>query len=188
MPRPKHRLITRDGIMRTALWIVDEHGAEALSVTRIAAELGVKGPSMYNHIGSRSDILDGLRELLVEEMDLPVGELRPWTRAMDRWARAYRAAFAAHPRLVPLLAAHPIKSPAARDAYAAASAMLREAGWPESELLAVIRAVDYLVVGSAMDLITPTRAEVDHAFDVGLTSLIAGLEQRLREHQEAARR
>jgi AcrR family transcriptional regulator len=177
--RPKQTLLSRDTIMRAALSLVDAHGPDALSTNRIAAELGVKGPSLYNHIAGRSEIIEGLRELLTANIDLSVTDLRPWTVACDRLARSYRASFAAHPRVVPLLTAHPVQSPAVLAAYDKVYAVMREAGWPEDELQVVVRAVEYFVLGSANDNSASPPEQAERAFDIGLAALIHGLEARL---------
>ncbi|MFD0687636.1 TetR/AcrR family transcriptional regulator C-terminal domain-containing protein [Actinomadura fibrosa] len=200
MGRPPRRLVTRDAIMRAALVLVDEHGAEALSVNRVAAALGVKGPSLYNHITGRDEVVDGIRELIVAEMTLDPS-ISPWTAAIDSWARSYRAAFAAHPRAVPLLAARPVRSTAALRAYSDAFALLREAGWPEGRLLPLVRAVEYFLIGSALALDDPAdavppvaeerlppglrpllQAPANHrelAFEAGLAALIRGFADEL---------
>ncbi|WP_153530903.1 TetR/AcrR family transcriptional regulator [Actinomadura macrotermitis] len=167
--------------MRTALRLVDEHGPAALSTNRIAAELGVKGPSLYNHVSGRGEIIDGLRELLTADMDLDAAGLRPWTAACDRMARSYRASFAAHPRVVPLLISQPIQSPLVLAAYERVFAVLREAGWPEDDLMPMVRAMEYLAIGSVLDLATGTPEETERAFDIGLSAFIAGLERQLAE-------
>ncbi|WP_406865002.1 TetR/AcrR family transcriptional regulator C-terminal domain-containing protein [Streptomyces sp. HUAS MG47] len=188
MARPSTRLITRERIMTTALRLVDEHGPEALTVSRVAAELGVKGPSLYNHIAGKAELVEGLRELLTERIGTGPAELRPWTVAATRWAHTYRTVFAAHPRVVPLLTAQPIRSAATLDAYERAYEVLREAGWPDAEVPAVVRAIEYFVVGSALDLITRDPDEAELGFEIGLSSLIGGLEDRLRRHLESAGR
>ncbi|WP_265864963.1 TetR/AcrR family transcriptional regulator [Streptomyces sp. SKN60] len=174
--------------MSTALRLVDEHGPEALSVSRIAAEIGVKGPSMYNHISGRDELVEGLRELLVAQIDTGHAELRPWTVAAERWARAYRTVFAAHPRVVPLLTAQPVGSAATLESYERAYAVLREAHWPEAEIPAVVRSIEYFVIGSALDLMTRDPEQAELAFEIGLASLIKGLKERLTEHAEGHRR
>ncbi|MFG2334275.1 TetR/AcrR family transcriptional regulator [Streptomyces sp. NPDC048604] len=186
MARPSTRLITRERIMTTALRLVDDHGPEALSVSRVAAELGVKGPSLYNHIAGKAELVEGLRELLTEQIGTAPAELRPWTVAATRWAHRYRTVFAAHPRVVPLLTAEPIGSAATLDAYERAYEVLREASWPEGEVPAVVRAIEYFVVGSALDLITRDPEQAELGFEIGLSSLIGGLEERLRRHLEGA--
>ncbi|MGF1431944.1 TetR/AcrR family transcriptional regulator C-terminal domain-containing protein [Kitasatospora sp. LaBMicrA B282] len=198
MGRPPRTLLTREGIMRAALALVDEEGAAALSTTRLAARLGVKGPSLYNYIAGRDEIVDGICDLIVAEMELDP-RLRPWTAALDSWARSYRAAFAAHPNAIPLLAARPTRSPAALAGYANAFAVLREAGWPEEQLLPVVQAVEYFLLGSALHLDRPLHADCpagatpdalaplltappdyqELAFETGLAALLAGLKEAL---------
>jgi AcrR family transcriptional regulator len=184
VPRPKTPLITRDRIVRAAMRLVDTHGPEALSTNRIAAELGVKGPSLYNHVSSRAEIIDGLRELLLAEMDSDLANLRPWTVAFDRFARSYRAVFAAHPQVVPLLATQPIQSQVIIGAYEQMFDVLREAGWPDDELFPVVRAMEYVAVGSVLDHAVRTPQEAERAFEVGLTAMLHGFEQRLRAIQQ----
>lgn len=195
MGRPPRRLVTREAIMRAALALVDEHGAQALSVNRVAAALGVRGPSLYNHISGRGEVVDGIRELIVAEMTLDPS-ITPWTAAVDGWARSYRAAFAAHPRAVPLLAARPVQSKAALRAYADAFDVLRGAGWPEDRLLPLVHAVEYFLLGSVLVLDDPPDAPVDaepglrpllqappdhrdRAFEAGLAALIGGFAAEL---------
>ncbi|MGC0314962.1 TetR/AcrR family transcriptional regulator [Kitasatospora acidiphila] len=196
MGRPSRPMLTRDGIMEAALALVDEEGAEALSTTRLAARLGVKGPSLYNYVSSRAEIVDGVSELIVAEMDLDP-TIRPWTAALDSWARAYRATFAAHPNMVPLLVMRPTQSIAALQSYTSAFAVLREAGWPEDRLAPIVQCLEYFLAGAALDFGLPRQVQSeglvpgldpaladplrlgDLAFETGLTILIRGFEETL---------
>lgn len=199
MGRPSRPPLTREDILRTALALVDEEGPTALSTPRIAARLGVKGPSLYNHISGRDEIVDGIREFIVAEMDLDA-TIRPWTAALESWARSYRAAFAAHPHTVPLLAGRPVHSLSALHGYAQAFDILRAAGWPEDHLLPLVQSVEYFLSGSALALVeTPSsaprptenlpsglgpilNAPPDYreiAFETGLSALIRGFQATL---------
>jgi len=178
MPRPKSPLLTRDAIIRTALRLVDEHGPDALSTNRIATELGVRGPSLYNHVSGRAEIIDGLRELLAADVDLDATAVRPWTAALTRLARSYRAVFVAHPNVFPLLAAQPIRSQLILAAYERVFAVLRAEGWPEDDLFPMVRAMEYLATGSALDHSVGTP-QAEQVFEIGLTALIDGYAQRL---------
>ncbi|TMR87988.1 TetR/AcrR family transcriptional regulator [Nonomuraea basaltis] len=205
MGRPPHRLLDRETIIRAGLDLVDEHGAEALSVNRVATALGVKGPSLYNYITGRDDLVEGIRDLIVAEMRLDF-DIHSWTAMLEAWAHSYRDAFAAHPRALPLLAVRTIQSPAALGAYAAAFARLRGAGWPEDRLLPLVWAVEYFVVGSVLAPGPPTdhhAATADRndpppglepllqsgpeqrelAFEAGLAALVRGFSAELAEHR-----
>ncbi|MEU9044317.1 MULTISPECIES: TetR/AcrR family transcriptional regulator C-terminal domain-containing protein [unclassified Kitasatospora] len=198
MGRPPRSLLTREGIMRAALELVDEEGADALSTTRVAARLGVKGPSLYNYVAGRDEIIQGMFELIVAEMDLDPA-VRPWTTALATWARAYRATFTAHPNAMPLLAARPAQSVAALQVYANAFAMLREAGFPEDRLLTVTMALKQFVMGSTLALeghplgtapaddlppglepfLNPAPDFREQVFETGLALLIRGFRDEL---------
>jgi len=198
MGRPPRPLLTRDGIMQAALSLVDEEGAAALSTTRIAARLGVKGPSLYNYVASRDEIIDGIGDLIVAEMELDP-TVQPWTAALESWARSYRAALARHPNTVPLLASRPTRSVAALQAYACAFATLRAAGWPEEHLLSIVQSLEYLLIGSALHLDRPHETAWtpeslppgldpllnappdfrERAFETGLAALLRSFEEIL---------
>ncbi|GAA2800264.1 TetR/AcrR family transcriptional regulator [Kitasatospora paracochleata] len=202
MGRPSRPLLTRDGIMRAALALVDEEGAAALSTTRIAARLGVKGPSLYNYVSSRDEIIAGVSDLIVAEMDLDP-TVQPWTAALDAWARSYRAALTRHPNMVPLLASRPTRSLAALQAYACAFTMLRQAGWPEDHILPIVQSLEYLLIGSALHLdhphgtawtdetlppgLEPLRSAPpdfrEQAFETGLAALLRSFRQTLHDLQ-----
>ncbi|MDH6108521.1 AcrR family transcriptional regulator [Kitasatospora sp. MAP12-15] len=206
MGRPSRSLLTRDGIMEAALALVDEEGAEALSTTRLAARLGVKGPSLYNYVSSRAEIVTGICDLIVAEMELDPA-IRPWTAALDNWARAYRAAFAAHPNMVPLLVTRPTQSIAAFQGYADTFALLREAGWPEDRLAPIVQCLEYFLAGAALDFGAPRATSLpteglppglepllnappdlrDVAFEIGLSTLLRGFEEMLDSLRPAGR-
>ncbi|MCC9307197.1 TetR/AcrR family transcriptional regulator [Kitasatospora sp. RB6PN24] len=198
MGRPPRPLVTKERIVRAALALVDEEGPDALSTTRIAARLGVKGPSLYNHVSGRDEIIDGICELIVAEMDLDMS-IRPWTTAVVTWARRYRAVLAAHPHAVPLFRVRPAQSPSALHAYAETFATLRAAGWPEDHLLAVVHSIESLIIGSVPPvraphepplpaeelppglgpLLDPLPDQQARTFELGLAALIHGLEDTL---------
>ncbi|MEV6330236.1 TetR family transcriptional regulator [Streptomyces sp. NPDC051909] len=201
MGRPSRPPLTREDILRAALELVDEEGAAALSTPRLAARLGVKGPSLYNHVSGRDEIIDGIRELIGREMDIDTS-IRPWTAAVSSWARAYRAAIAAHPNAIPLMAGRPVRSLLALRGYAAAFDVLRAAGWPEEHLMPLVQSFEYFLAGSALALVdAPTALPLplpeeelppgldpvlnappdyrDIAFDAGLSALVRGFQATL---------
>jgi AcrR family transcriptional regulator len=52
-----------------ALALVDSEGLEAVSTRRLAAELGVTGPSLYNHVGTKEELLDDVVDTVLAEVD-----------------------------------------------------------------------------------------------------------------------
>jgi len=87
-------------VVDAAAGIADAEGLEAVTLARVAGELGVRAPSLYNHVDGRDDVLRaiavrGVRELTSALRQAAVG--RSSADALTAAARAYRAYARAHP-------------------------------------------------------------------------------------------
>ncbi|MFD3530830.1 TetR/AcrR family transcriptional regulator C-terminal domain-containing protein [Streptomyces sp. NPDC058664] len=153
MGRPRRPLLDRERITTTALEIVDEQGE--FSVPQIARRLGVQTASVYHHVDGRDGIVELLRERVSSAIDTGTLDREPWDAAMAAWARSYRAAFAAHPRAIPMLMTSPVRAPKVLDQYELAVARLLDAGFALPDVMPVIIALENLVLGSALDLAAP---------------------------------
>lgn len=153
MGRPRTPLLDRERITTTALELVDEHGD--FSVPRIARRLGAQTASVYHHVDGRDGIVELLRERVCDAIDDGALDLEPWDAAMAAWARSYRAAFAAHPRTIPLLTTSPVRAPKVLLQYEKAVVRLLDAGFPLTDVMPVIIGMENLVLGSALDMAAP---------------------------------
>ncbi|MEU2926780.1 TetR/AcrR family transcriptional regulator C-terminal domain-containing protein [Streptomyces sp. NPDC007251] len=192
MGRPRTPLLDRERITATALQLVDDTGD--FSVPQIARRLGVQTGSVYHHVDGRDGIVELLRERVSAAIDTATLDLTPWDKAIEAWARSYRAAFAAHPRTIPLLMTSPVRAPRVLEQYERAVSLLLDAGFGRAVVMPLIVALENLVLGSALDLAapeamweltdripTPHLAEAlaavgegraDSAFEVGLTAFM----------------
>ncbi|MFF1922305.1 TetR/AcrR family transcriptional regulator [Streptomyces sp. NPDC058221] len=95
--------LTRDEVLASAAALVRQHGPGALTMRKLAAELGTAVTSIYWHVGNRESLLDALVERTVEEM----GTLRPTGRLpADRIvsvARGLRRELRARPHLIAMV-------------------------------------------------------------------------------------
>jgi AcrR family transcriptional regulator len=97
--RPTGPMLTRDLVLQTAIRVADAEGIDAITLRRLADDLGVHPTSIYNHVPNKDAILDGLTECLIVEADLPmvVPDWATWVRefaaAIRRIARAHPGAF-----------------------------------------------------------------------------------------------
>jgi AcrR family transcriptional regulator len=87
-------------VVDAAAGIADAEGLEAVTLAKVAAQLGVRAPSLYNHVDGRSDLLRaiailGVRELTAALRDAAVG--RASADALTAAAHAYRGYARAHP-------------------------------------------------------------------------------------------
>ncbi|HEX2765697.1 MAG TPA: TetR/AcrR family transcriptional regulator [Candidatus Limnocylindria bacterium] len=75
--------MSRDRVVGTAVAFADDHGIEALSMRRLAQELGVEAMTLYHYVASKDEILAGMVDRVVEEMALPTagGDWRAELRA-----------------------------------------------------------------------------------------------------------
>ncbi|MCZ4609890.1 TetR/AcrR family transcriptional regulator C-terminal domain-containing protein [Streptomyces sp. Lzd4kr] len=153
MGRPRTPLLDRERITTAALELVDAQGE--FSVPQIARRLGVQTGSLYHHVDGRDGIVELLRERVAEAIDAGTLDLRPWDAAMAAWARSYRAAFAAHPRAIPLLMTNPVRAPRVLEHYERAATLLLDAGFRTADVMPVIIALENMVLGSALDLAAP---------------------------------
>jgi AcrR family transcriptional regulator len=88
--------LSRERVLRAALTLADEGGIKALSMRKLAQELGVEAMSLYNHVANKDDILDGIVELVASEIDLASDEA-DWKKAMRRRATSAHEVLARHP-------------------------------------------------------------------------------------------
>ena len=66
--------LTRQRVLRAAVALADRGGVGALSMRKLAQELGVEAMSLYHHVANKDDILDGIVDVVFGEIELPTGE------------------------------------------------------------------------------------------------------------------
>ncbi|HEY8374081.1 MAG TPA: TetR/AcrR family transcriptional regulator C-terminal domain-containing protein [Pseudonocardiaceae bacterium] len=153
MPRPSTPLLSPERIRRTALAILDREGLAALSMRRLAQELGVRAASLYNHVATKDELLDQIASEIMEQVDTSAfapDSPADWRAALITWGRSYRAALAAHPNIVPYLAYGPAHREASLRRADEIHGGLTRAGWPPRYATMIGAAVKYLVIGAAM--------------------------------------
>ena len=210
MVRPKTPLLSRDRFVEAATAVIDAEGLDALSTRRLARDLGVQAPSLYNHFGTKEAILDAVADAIVAGVDLSMLGRDPWPAALKAWARAYRKAFREHPNVVPFLARGPARRPAQLRLADAVYGALVDAGWPPGYATRIGALMRYFVAGSALGSFAlgfvddPSLYEADYphlrdahrlkghrsqvddgAFELGLDSLVDGLEHTYEKLRRA---
>ena len=98
--KPRDQRLTKDGILRAALRIVDADGVEALSMRKLAADLGVNPMSIYHHLPGKAAVLNGVTQLVTEgSRQISVGP-GTWQEQLHRLAYEFRALSLAHRNLI----------------------------------------------------------------------------------------
>lgn len=97
---PRERSLTRESIATAALAIVDREGLDAVTMRRVADELGTGAASLYAHVSGKEELLELMVERVIGEVAIP-GPPDPaqpalWQEQVKQSLRSIRAAFAAH--------------------------------------------------------------------------------------------
>ncbi|MET8578831.1 TetR/AcrR family transcriptional regulator [Streptomyces sp. NPDC005012] len=186
MPRPRTPLLSTGRIVEAALSLIDAEGLAALSTRRLAAELGVSGPSLYNHFRSRDQLLEAVADSVSAQVDLSMFEDGTfWRTALHDWALSYRAALRRHPNIVPVLAHGPGRRPAALRLADAVYGAMVAAGWPPAQATSIGALMRYFIMGSALGSFAGGFVGDETAYDpadyphLGQAHLLAGRQERI---------
>lgn len=82
--------LSRGRVLRAAVELADREGLDALTMRRLAQELGVEAMSLYHHVANKEAVLDGIAEVVVGEAQAAV-EAAALPAAADDWQAALRA-------------------------------------------------------------------------------------------------
>jgi AcrR family transcriptional regulator len=87
--------LNRERVLRAAVNLADECGIDSITMRELGRRLEVKAASLYNHITGKDDLLAGMVDLAMSEIDVPI-EGVCWKEAMRRRAVSAREVFARH--------------------------------------------------------------------------------------------
>ena len=146
----RRRGLTREAIVTRALEIGGAQGLEAVSLRRLAAELGVTPMALYRHVRDKQDLINAMTEVVLAELDLTVG-FQPAMRWTDRVRRAmlnFRDQMEEQPLALPLSIAYNGEGPASfwkmnEDLLG----IMLDAGFERRQGIVLIRVVSNLLAG-----------------------------------------
>lgn len=128
-PSPEPRVpLSRERVLRAAVLLADEDGIESLTMRELGLRLGVEAMSLYNHVANKDDILDGMVDLVVGEIDLP-SDAADWKAAMRARAISAQSVFARHPWASALIDSRESSGPARLRYFDWVLGTLRRAGF-----------------------------------------------------------
>lgn len=202
----KRGRLSRGVILAAAVSFVDREGLSSLTMRKLGAELGVEAMSIYNHVPNKDALLDGMVEVILGELEIPVGESE-WEERIRVGYRRFRNLAREHPNVFPLLVSRPPKSPDGLWLFEAFLRTMRGAGFDAETSFHAFRVLTNYTFGYAMAEIrgfalepgdgakelpmddfpeiselAPSLESVDHdsEFEFGLDLILAGLKEKLR--------
>ncbi|MGQ0804511.1 MAG: TetR/AcrR family transcriptional regulator C-terminal domain-containing protein [Actinomycetota bacterium] len=150
--------LTRGAVLAAALAIIDRDGLPALTMRRLGKELGVEAMSLYHHVASKDDVMDGVVDLVLGAVDVPRPELG-WADWARQFAREYRRIALEHPHVFPLIALRPLTTPQALRPVEMSLEVLRRAGFDGRHALAAFQTLANFTSGFALEEIAAAGGE-----------------------------
>jgi len=144
--------LTRERVIDAALAVMDAEGLDAVSMRRVAREVGVEAMSLYNHVRDKDDLLQGVCERIMGSYEFPTAE-GDWVHRAKAGARAWRRVLQAHPDLVRLFAETHGPAPSSPESLRPtefALTMFREAGLSERDTVQAFHAFGGYIQGFVM--------------------------------------
>ncbi len=120
--------LTRGKVLGRAITLADEQGFASLTMRALGDSLGVQAMSLYNHITNKDDLLDGMVDLVVSEIQVP-DESEPWRVAMQKRGISAHQVLILHPWACGLLMSRANVGPAMLRYVDATLGCLRRAGF-----------------------------------------------------------
>ena len=138
--------LTRERVVEEALAVIAHDGANALTMRRLAARLGVVPGALYNHVRNKQQLHDLLLDGVLAEVDVHLDPLLGWTEQLKGLAHRLRQVLEDHPGVAGILKT---RDPLGPNSLALAEAFLsplQAAGFGDREAgLAFFLLVDYTI-------------------------------------------
>jgi AcrR family transcriptional regulator len=133
-------------VLRVAVSLADTGGIEALSMRALGRQLGIEAMSLYNHVANKDDLLDGMVDLVIAEIELPTPDAE-WRDAMRSRAVSARAAFTRHPWAPSLIDSRVSSGPGRLRYFDAVIGVLRRAGFTVELAARAFSLIDSYIYG-----------------------------------------
>jgi AcrR family transcriptional regulator len=141
--------LSRERVLRAAMVVADTAGVRALTIRTLAAELGVTPMSVYYYVANKSEILDGIVDVVFSEIELPPGD-GDWRSEIRRRANSARQVLSRHAWAIGLLESRKTPGPATLRHHDAMIGTLREAGFSVEMTAHAYALLDSYVYGFAL--------------------------------------
>ncbi len=141
--------LTREQIVAAAITLVDREGLDALSMRKLAAELGMGPMSLYYHVKDKSALYDLILDAVMGDVDYSVDDpsLPPHERII-RMARAFRMALLAHPHATVIAMGRSMRTSTQLKPVEAMLSVLLGAGLSPDEAIRAVNVIGQFVVGT----------------------------------------
>jgi AcrR family transcriptional regulator len=149
--------LSKERVLRSAVALADRGGSEAVSMRKLGQELGVDAMSLYHHVRSKDDILDGIVDVIVGEITLS-SPGADWKAVLRRQVIAARRVMLRHPWAPGVIEARTEPGPATMRYMEAVLAILRDGGFALGLAHHAMHVLGSRVLGFNQDLFDDSAA------------------------------
>ncbi|MGI8517130.1 MAG: TetR/AcrR family transcriptional regulator C-terminal domain-containing protein [Acidimicrobiia bacterium] len=149
--------LTRDRVLKAAIAYADQAGVEALSMRRLGQELGVEAMSLYNHIANKEDLLDGMVDVVVQEIE-ETASTGDWKTILRDRILSARQALLRHPWASAVMVTRTNMTPTMMRYMDSVIGILRRGGFSIELAHHTIHVLGSRMLGFAQELYDDTEA------------------------------
>ncbi len=141
--------LSRERVLRAAVALADESGIASLTMRKLGEAVGVEAMSLYNHVANKDDLLDGMIDVVFNEIGLPSSGT-DWKTAMRQRGISVREVLSRHRWAIGLMESWTTPGPANLRHHDAVIGSLRNAGFSIELAAHAYSALDSYIYGFAM--------------------------------------
>ncbi|MEO5822983.1 MAG: TetR/AcrR family transcriptional regulator [Vicinamibacteraceae bacterium] len=177
-PRPRKHGLSLQKIVEAGILVASSDGLTAVSMSRVAAELGAATMSLYRHLSAKDELLAHMVDATLADAPPPGGPDDTWRSGLAYWAAAHLAVLRRHPWVVRVPIGGPPLMPNQVLWFERGIACLRDTGLTEAEKPSVLLLVNGFVRNQATleaDLLMAARTSgvAPEHVGVGYSELLA---------------
>ena len=151
-PRTRQRVargtLTRDDILAATLDLIEADPTPPITMERVASALGTRPMSLYTHVRSRDDLLDGAVELSLRSWTLELADDESWELQLGSWCHSLRGHARRYSPLIREMTRNGSFQPALLEKVAVLARILRLAGLEGRALAEALRWIPQTVWGA----------------------------------------
>jgi TetR/AcrR family tetracycline transcriptional repressor len=150
MARPKNASLTAEKVIDAAIALIGEHGLEAFSMPKLAANLSVRAPSLYHYFADKNSLLTAVaRSVATPAAPTTMPADAHWTDYLIAQSVALRSKIIAHPHCAPLLVRFMPRDNTFEE-YEQMCQFLSSSGVPARLHVRIVDGLTALTIGAAM--------------------------------------
>jgi AcrR family transcriptional regulator len=169
---PRRAPLSRDRVLRAAVALADDTGIESLSMRKLAQELGVVPMALYKHVANKEELLDGMVDVVVGEID-PSARGTGWKSAVRQRILSARQALLRHPWASRVIESRNTPTPVVLEYMDSMIGMFRVGGFSVDLTHHVMHAMGSRMLGFTQELFDDSQ-DVDPQAQAAMLGQMAG--------------